>query len=293
MSETADQPPEGFARVEIAAGFAADFGAIYAKRVGDQIWYGFRVGEEHLNPHGSAHGGALATFADMQLAVLMRTGVLEAKQAPTISLALDYLAPVRLGDWVWGEVKLVKRTGRIAFTETLLTVADAPVVRATAMFAHSERSLLMSSAEVAPKLVDREAPIPQGFTEFSGGPGFGEKIGAVYGRADPAGPKLGFRVERRHVNLFGFCHGGALATIADYQIGALKRAGLVQGPFSPTLRLAIDYVSAAKFGEWIEADVRLIRATGRYIFTEAVLSGDNGPVARSSLIYAQLRGRET
>ena len=100
-----------------------------------------------MNPRGVAHGGALATFADMQLATLMRMGRLEAKQSPTISLSLDFLAPARQGDWVEGEIVLVKRTGRLAFSESILTVDGSPVARAKAIFSHSDRAASLDAAQ--------------------------------------------------------------------------------------------------------------------------------------------------
>ena len=107
-------------------------------------------------------------------------------------------------------------------------------------------------------------------------------------RLDP--PRLGFRVASRHINLFGFCHGGALATLADYQIAPLRRTGVVTGPFAPTLSLNIDYLGPARLGDWIEAETTLSRATGRYLFTQALLSNSDGPVARSTAIYAMSKG---
>jgi uncharacterized protein (TIGR00369 family) len=215
------EPPAGFERLKIAAGFAADFGPIYGKREGERFWFGFRVDADHMNAYGLAHGGALATFADMQLAALMRLGRLEAKQSPTISLSLDFLAPARQGDWVEGEIVLVKRTGRLAFSETILSVNGAPVVRAKGVFVHSERGASLDAAQPLP-MPQPIAPTPQGFEPLDPGPGFGAFFGPIGFRIDP--PGLGFRVARRHVNLFVLCHGGALATFADYQIAPLRRA---------------------------------------------------------------------
>jgi len=66
----------------------------------------------------------------------------------------------------------------------------------------------------------------------------------------------------------------------------LRRAGMVTGPFAPTFSLSIDYLSAARLGDWVEAEAILVRASSRYLFTQAVLSNANGPVARSTAIYA-------
>jgi len=283
------EPPPGFEQLKIAAGFAADFGPIYGKRERERVWFGFRVGADHMNPRGVAHGGALATFADMQLAALMRMGRLEAKQSPTISLSLDFLAPVQRGDWVEGEIVLVKRTGRLAFSETILTVGGSPVARAKAIFVHSDRGASLDAARPEPPPTPEPSPPPPpGFEPVDPGPGFGVFFGPIWFRADP--PQLGFRVAGRHVNLFGLCHGGALATFADYQIAPLRRAKVVEGPFGATLSLNVDYLGPARLGDWIEAESTLVRATGRYLFTQAILSNAGGPVARSTAIYAIAKG---
>ena len=283
------EPPPGFQQLQIAAGFAADFGPIYAKREGERVWFGFRVGADHMNPRGVAHGGALATFADMQLAALMRMGRLEAKQSPTISLSLDFLAPARTGDWVEGEIVLVKRTGRLAFSETILTIDGSAVVRAKAIFSHSDRAASLDAPRPEPPPIPEPIPPPpQGFEPLDPGPGFGAFFGPIGFRADP--PRIGFRVARRHVNLFGLCHGGALATFADYQIAPLRRGRVVEGPFGATLSLNVDYLGPARLGDWIEAEPILVRATGRYLFTQAILSSTDGPVARSTAIYAVAKG---
>ena len=284
---THDSHPPGFARLAVAGGFAADFGAIYARREGDRVWFGFRVEPRHLNFREVAHGGAIATFADMQLAALMRCGRLEPKQSPTISLSIDYLAPTRPGDWIEGEIVLVKRTGRLAFTEAVLTVEGAPVARTKAMFSHSDKAASLD-APPPPPLAPPEAPPPPGFAIIDGGAGFGEFFGPVYHDAERQ--RLGFRVAPRHINLFGLCHGGAVATFADYQIAPLRRAGAVSGPFAPTLSLNVDYLGPARLGEWVQLEATLARATGRYLFTQALISNAAGPVARSTAIYAMTRG---
>ncbi len=278
--------PLGFVRLDIAAGFAADFGPIYAKREGERVWYGFRVEERHLNPRGLAHGGALATFADMQLAALMRMGVLEPKQSPTISLSVDFLAPARLGDWVEGEIVLVKRTGRLAFPQTIFRVEGSVIARTKGMYAHADKAGSLDLPP-PPQAAPFDEPPPPGFEPLDPGPGFGAVFGPMH--YDRERGRLGFRVAQRHINLFGICHGGALTMFADYQLVPLRRAGIVKGPFAPTLSLNVDFVGAARLNDWIEAEATLVRATGRYLFTQAVLSREGGAAARSAAIFAMSR----
>ena len=280
--------PPGFGEIDVAAPFVRAFGPIFARREGERVWFGFRADERHLNPSGFGHGGALATFADLQLAAVMFTGRLARVRAPTISLSLDYLAPVRPGDWVEGEVTLLKRTGRLAFSETILTVEGEPVVRAKGLFAYSENNPPLDPPPPPPA---REAtPPPPGFAHFDPGPGFGALFGPMACDANPARPRIGFRVEPRHLNLFGRCHGGALAMLADYQLAPLRISGVEPSRGgAPTLSLQVDYLNGAHLGDWVEAECTLHRASGRYLFTQALMSNGEGPVARSTAIYALTR----
>ena len=280
--------PPGFAEIEIAAPFITAFGPVYVRRDGERVWFGFRAEERHLNPKQLCHGGALATFADLQLAAVMLTGKLARVRAPTISLSLDYLAPVRLGDWVEGEVMLVKRTGRLAFSETILTVEGSPVVRSKGLFAYSDTNPPLDPPPPPPPI--EPAPDPEGFAPFNPGPGFGALFGPMAYASDPARPRLGFRVAPRHLNLFGRCHGGALAMLADYQLAPLRISGVVErGGFAPTLSLQVEYLNGAHLGDWVEAECALHRASGRYLFTQALMTNSQGPVARSTAIYAVTR----
>ncbi len=280
--------PPGFAEIEVAAPFVSAFGPIHARREGERVWFGFRADARHLNPKGLGHGGALATFADLQLAAVMFTGRLARVRAPTISLSLDYLAPVRPGDWVEGEVMLVKRTGRLAFSETILTVEGSPVVRAKGLFAYSENNPPLDPPPPPPPV--EAAPAPAGYAPLDPGPGFGALFGPMACAPDPARPRIGFRVAPHHLNLFGRCHGGALAMLADYQLAPLRISGVVApGGFAPTMSLQVDYLNGAHLGDWVEADCTLHRASGRYLFTQALMSNAQGPVARSTAIYALTR----
>ena len=281
-------PPAGFARIDVAAPFVTAFGPIYVRGEGERAAFGFRAQAQHLNPKSLGHGGALATFADLQLAALMFSGRLARVRAPTISLSLDYLAPVRPGDWVEGEIHLVKRTGRLAFSETILTVEGQPVVRSRGLFAYSDANPPLDPPPPPPETAPE--PPPPGFRVFDPGPGFGALFGPMAVAPDPAGPKIGFRVAPHHLNLFGRCHGGALAMLADYQLAPLRIAGVEPSRgFAPTLSLQVDYLAAANLGDWVEAECTLQRATGRYLFTQALMSNAQGPVARSSAIYAVMR----
>lgn len=115
-------------------GYNAAFGRTYVNTAERKI--GFRVGPQHLNPVGSCHGGAMATFLDMQI-VAAGDGPYETHK-PTISLTVDFLAPAPLGAWVEAEVSCQKATRRMVFTQALVTVDGEVVARSSAIYRNNE-----------------------------------------------------------------------------------------------------------------------------------------------------------
>jgi uncharacterized protein (TIGR00369 family) len=55
------------------------------------------VGEEHLNPFGSAHGGTLAALVDHVLGGVLYSVIPPNSWAATTEFKLNFLAPVRIG----------------------------------------------------------------------------------------------------------------------------------------------------------------------------------------------------
>lgn len=130
----AGDPPQGFALLDGGPGFGAAFGPMYVRRGKGGGTLAFRVGPCHVNLAGNCHGGAMATFADMQVAATRTTGGDPATHTPTISLSLDFVGPAPLGAWVECDVTLIKTTRRLVFTQALMRVDGAPVARSTAIY---------------------------------------------------------------------------------------------------------------------------------------------------------------
>jgi uncharacterized protein (TIGR00369 family) len=94
---------------------------------------------------------------------------------------------------------------------------------------------------------------------------------------------LGFRVEPRHCNAAGQCHGGMLATLCDVllTVGANIQSGLSR--FLPTVSMTCDYLAPAPEGAWIEGRLEVLRVTRNLLFASGLLeiSGE-GPIVRTS-----------
>lgn len=120
--------------LELGAGFMAVFGPIYLNRVTSTL--GFRVAAQHLNPVNVCNGGAMATFADTQIAAVHRGAGSSDGHAPTISLSLDYIGTAPNGAWVEAAVTLLKQTRSMIFTQALITTDGQLVARSNAIYRH-------------------------------------------------------------------------------------------------------------------------------------------------------------
>ena len=122
--------------IDLGPGFSARLGQVYIDRGRRRL--AFRVTVEHGNPVDMCHGGAIATFADAQVVAVLDAPVGWKRHTPTISLSVDYLAPIAIGAWVEAEVTLSKQTPTMLFTQALMMVEDETVARSHAIYRNRE-----------------------------------------------------------------------------------------------------------------------------------------------------------
>ncbi|CAN5206300.1 hypothetical protein BH10PSE2_BH10PSE2_27990 [soil metagenome] len=115
--------------------------------------------------------------------------------------------------------------------------------------------------------------------------GFNAAIGPLYVGVIHGEAVLGFRVTEQHVNPMGFCHGAALAALSDMQMTLVRPQIGLPDQAVPTITLSIDFLAPAPLGSWVEIRTELVRQTRGMIFTQAMLSADGDPVARTNAIY--------
>ena len=128
-------PPAGFRPLASGGPFITDNGPIFWRRDGDGLVFGFQVQERNCNPGGIAHGGWLASVADMILPLsATQAATLQDYFLLTVSLSLDFLAPARLGSWVEGRGILLGRTRQMVFAQGTLTIQDAAILRFSGVF---------------------------------------------------------------------------------------------------------------------------------------------------------------
>jgi len=124
--------PPGFQPVDLGTGFTNELGQMFLDH--DRQRLGMIVQAPHGNPVGVMHGGALATFLDCQLVAVYPEALGGQRHRPTISLTVDFLAPVPIGVWLEAAVLRVRETRSLLFTQAIATVDGEAVARASAIY---------------------------------------------------------------------------------------------------------------------------------------------------------------
>jgi len=129
---------------------------------------------------------------------------------------------------------------------------------------------------------------PEGFKPLppSEGNTFLGTVADLWARLEGNTAVLGFRVEDRHANPLGTCHGGMLLTFADNYLPTVVRLqeGMEDG-LTPTVSITADFLAPARQGQWIEGRGRLLQRTGNLLFVDGLVSADGAPVLRVSAIF--------
>ena len=128
--------------------------------------------------------------------------------------------------------------------------------------------------------------VPEGFRAIPRLSPFNALVGPLYERKRGSEVSIGLRIEEKHSNSRGICHGGLLATIADLSLGyaMLAKTG-GKGGFV-TAHLAVDYAGAARIGDWIESAVEVQRMGSRLAFANCYLVCGENRIVRASAIFA-------
>ncbi len=109
-------------------------GPLYCRGEGADLVIGLRVEAKHCNARGTAHGGILATLADVALGYTMAFSSTPPASLVTANLTLDFAGTAKIGDWLEAHVDVQKRGSRLSFANCYITVNEQRIVRASAVF---------------------------------------------------------------------------------------------------------------------------------------------------------------
>jgi uncharacterized protein (TIGR00369 family) len=129
--------------------------------------------------------------------------------------------------------------------------------------------------------------VPAGFAAMRMGGDFIRANGPLYLRTADGRAQLGFRVERRHTNPAGICHGGMMASFCDMllPVCAHHQVDAVAKRFLPTISLQIDFLAPTPLGAWVQGEAEVLRTTASLVFVQGLVHADGTPVARASGLF--------
>lgn len=131
--------------------------------------------------------------------------------------------------------------------------------------------------------------IPEGFQPFAEAGGFLSQVGPLFERRSPNGFQLGLRVDGRHTNLHGFCHGGLLASLADVGLARALAHSRTPRPGLVTVNLTLNFLLPARQGEWIEMTAEIDRIGLQLGYASGVVRANGTPVLRAAGVFQILR----
>ena len=129
--------------------------------------------------------------------------------------------------------------------------------------------------------------VPAGFEPASFSPGFLDHGGPYFiCPVESECARIGLRIAPHHINYQDAAHGGVLSTYADvalsYAVYDAERPRLAPS----TITLSVNYLHAARLGDWLEAEVRIDRIGGRTAYTSGTILRDGEPIATMTGVFA-------
>lgn len=126
---TGGEPPPGPGwEPDSEPGASALLGTVMHRRVDGRLAVGFRAAPEHLNKRGVVHGGLLLAFLDHALGASTRRA--DGRSRVTLQLNTQFVATVKLGDFVEADCEVVRETARLQFIRAVCRVGTRSVLMA-------------------------------------------------------------------------------------------------------------------------------------------------------------------
>jgi|HubBroStandDraft_1064217.scaffolds.fasta_scaffold00083_9 acyl-coenzyme A thioesterase 13 len=130
-----------------------------------------------------------------------------------------------------------------------------------------------------------ELSIPDGFALSAHSSAYTDHVGPLWERAVEGDYRIGLRVEARHANRRGFCHGAVIGFLADVELGRV--IGYTRKPRLETVTAKLDlaFMTPARLGAWLEATGRIDRLGTRLAYSSGFVLADGVAVARMTGVF--------
>lgn len=127
--------------------------------------------------------------------------------------------------------------------------------------------------------------IPMGFTPLFRSSPFLDLLGPLYNKKIDKALVIGFRAEQKHCNARGTVHGGMFSSVADVALGYNAAFNGDEPVPMVTASLTIDYVGAAKLGDWVEVHTDVQKVGRSMAFANCYFIVNDKRIARASGVF--------
>jgi acyl-coenzyme A thioesterase 13 len=130
----ANDIPQGFAPANFSPGFLDLSGPYFLKQGDGPAIIGCRVTDHHMNYVGVAHGGVLATMADVVLSYQVYASETPGLPVSTVSMTTNFLSGARLGEWIVGRGTIDRMGKKLAYVHGSIWCDDRILMTMNAVY---------------------------------------------------------------------------------------------------------------------------------------------------------------
>jgi uncharacterized protein (TIGR00369 family) len=128
--------PAGFDPAGFSPGFLDHGGPYYLGPEAEGVRVvSLLIRPHHINYQDAAHGGVIATFADVALSHAVHDAERPRLAPATVTLTVNYLSGARLGDWLEARVRIDRLGGRTAYCSGAVRRGDEVLATMSGVFA--------------------------------------------------------------------------------------------------------------------------------------------------------------
>lgn len=111
----------------------------------------------------------------------------------------------------------------------------------------------------------------------------------LFSRKADAAVVLGLFADQPHTNSRGLVHGGLISALADNAMGLSCARRLGGAASLVTVNLSVDFLAAARMGQWLEFDTMFVKPGSTLCFAQAFVTADGEPCARANGVFRVVR----
>jgi len=127
--------------------------------------------------------------------------------------------------------------------------------------------------------VTQEPGVPAGFARWPAKGPFTDALAHLFVAGSVDSPVFGVRIERRHCNGRGMAHGGFISSLADVWSAYTLAPRLAPSAQFATSSLAVEFLSRAQAGDWLQSETDRIRIGRRVCVVTLAIACDRRLVA--------------